>query len=132
MAISERKYQKLFEEAQADAIRFRKERDDALGRIRAIGRTLEELNPRNYDQADVERVNNGSIQGIMMARAAIAGCPEPHEDTARLDAVERECADVELTCGGAWRVSACDDYEADSLRGAIDKLIAATQPEAQS
>jgi hypothetical protein len=129
VAISERKYQRLFEEAQADAIRFRQERDAALGNIRVIGRVLEELNPRNYDQADVERVNNGSIQGIMMARAAIAGCLEPHEDTARLDAIERARAGIECSAFNCvWHVRAVvGGYHssADSLRGAIDKLIAA-------
>lgn len=46
-------------------------------------------------------------------------------DTARLDALEEQCADVELTCGGVWRVSAVNgDYEADTLRAAIDAMIA--------
>ena len=110
MAISERKYQKLFEEAQADAIRFRQERDAALGWIRAIGRLTTD------EQIEV------------MCRGAIAGQVPP--DTARLDAIERECADVELTCGGVWRVSGVEDYEAPSLREAIDKLIEAAAREA--
>lgn len=55
MPISERKYQKLFEEAQADAIRFRKERDDALGWLRVIGRLSTE-----------ERI-------VGMCRSAVAG-----------------------------------------------------------
>ncbi len=105
MAISERKYQKLFEEAQADAIRIRKERDSALGFLRVIGRLSTEM-----------RI-------VELCKGAIAGkeCP----DTARLDAVERECADIELTCGGVWRVSSVDgEFEADSPRAAIDKMIA--------
>jgi hypothetical protein len=42
MPIGEKKYQKLFEEAQADAIRLRQERDRALGCIRLIGRMTSE------------------------------------------------------------------------------------------
>jgi hypothetical protein len=105
MASSERKYQKLFEEAQADAIRLRKERDALAGWLETIGWLSNERNVK-------ESCRNG-----------LGGNDPP--DTARLDAVERECADVELTCGGVWRVSGVDDYEGDSLREAIDRMMAA-------
>jgi hypothetical protein len=106
MPISERKYQHLFEEAQADATRLRKERDSALSFLRVIGRL-----------ATDERI-------VSLCKAAVGG--EPGPDTARLDAVESQCADIELTCGGVWRVSGLDrDYEAHSLRDAIDQMVAA-------
>lgn len=79
------------------------ERHRAMGWLRVIGRVTTE------EQIEV------------MCREAVSGDVAP--DTARLDAIERECADVELTCGGVWRVSSVDgDFEADSLRGVIDKL----------
>jgi hypothetical protein len=93
------------EEAQADATRLRKERDSALSFLRVIGRL-----------ATDERI-------VSLCKAAVGG--EPGPDTARLDAVESQCADIELTCGGVWRVSGLDrDYEADSLRDAIDQMVA--------
>lgn len=46
-----------------------------------------------------------------------------HTDTERLEWVQENCADVELTCGGVWRVSAYLDHEAPTLRGAIDDAM---------
>lgn len=108
MPISEKKYQTLFEEAQADAIRFRKERDAALGTIRVIGRVSSESTV------------------LDVCKAAIMGTKIPNDDTVRIDAVIEGCAEIELTCGGVWRVSAYQDYEDPDLRIAIDRLIAAT------
>ncbi len=106
MATSEKKYQKLFEEAQADAIRFRQERDAALGVIRMIGRLAED--PR--------------IVGA--CKAAMAGKELPNDDTVRLDAVIEAEADIEKTLQETWQITGAEEYEDADLRKAIDKMIA--------
>ncbi len=169
MAISEKKYQKLFEEAQADAIRFRQERDAALGAIRMIGRLTEDpriveackaaIAGKELPNDDTARIDGLEAfvnrQGALVIHTGEADCGEHcglglrpghlrrtlrealdqmlarsnelvsrPKDTVRLDAVIQECADIELTCGGVWRVTGVDDYEDPDLRTAIDKLIA--------
>lgn len=50
-------------------------------------------------------------------------------DTARLNAIEEQCAEIELTCGGVWRVSSVDgDFEAPDLRTAIDAMMSRPCP----
>jgi hypothetical protein len=83
------------------------ERDALAGWIREIGRIAEQE------------------QVAEICRKAIDGTELP-PDSARWNAVEMECADVELTCGGVWRVSSVDgDFEAMMPRAAVDKMIAA-------
>ena len=107
MAISERKYQRLFEEAQADTIRIRKERDSALSFLRVIGRL-------STDERIVE-----------MCKAAVAGDPGP--DTARLDAIERERATVSVECACCEIETVEGTFTAAMLREAIDMMIEATK-----
>jgi hypothetical protein len=108
MAISEKKYQKLFEEAQVDAIRMRKERDDLAGWLRVIGRL-------SAEEGTIER-----------CKAAIANHQPPVTDTERMTWLQAECADLEMTCGGVWRVSCVDgDFKGMTPREAIDQAIEA-------
>lgn len=48
-----------------------------------------------------------------------------YTDTERLDFIIDNAIDIELTCGGVWRVTGVEERESPDLRTAIDGLMEA-------